>query len=138
MVMGRRRYIERRHALGMKAPGGRPPRLSHSLRRGFIEAAEQELAGFDVEAIRTGESPIDEMTEAEQLADMERYGVVLLLDELGLPVGTKNRNRAAIRLAYDLAGIRYERVERGERQRNRLDELIEDVALSWHRAPIAT
>jgi hypothetical protein len=88
--------------------------------------------------MRTAEPSIGEISEAEQLADMERYGVVLLLDELRLPVGTKNRNRTAIRLAYDLTGIRYERVERGERQRNRLDELIEDVALSWHRAPIAT
>jgi hypothetical protein len=130
MRRGRKRYIERRHAFGLKAPGGRPGRISYRLRRAVIEEAEQDLAGFDLEAIRTGAPLIDEMTETEELADMERYGVVLLLDELRLPVGTKNRNRAAIRLAYSLAGIRFERVERRDRERCHLDELIEDLALS--------
>ncbi len=65
------------------------------------------------------------MSEAEQLSDLDRYGVVLLLDELRLPVGSKNRNRTAIRPAWNLAEIRYDRVERGDKQRSRLDELIE-------------
>jgi hypothetical protein len=130
MRWGRFRKIEYLHASGRKAPGGRPGRISYRLRRAVIEAAETELAGLDPEAIRMATPSVDEMSEAEQLADLDRYGVVLLLDELRLPVGSKNRNRAAIRLAWNLAEIRYERVERGDKQRSRLDELIEEVALS--------
>lgn len=124
------RKIKYLHAGGRKAPGGRPPRIPDPLRRSVIEEGAKELAGLDLETILTAEPPIEEMSEAEQLADLDRYGVVLLLDELRLPVGSKNRNRTAIRLAWNLADIRYERVERGDKQRCRLDELIERVAMS--------
>ena len=127
---GRIRSIERRRALGLKVPGGRPSRIPDWLRYALVEEAEKQLAGLDLDAIRTARPPIDEMSEADQLPDLERYGLVLLLDELRLPVGTKNRNRAAIRLAWNLADLRYERIERGARQRCRLDELIEFIALS--------
>jgi hypothetical protein len=128
MRWGRFRKIKYLHAAGWKAPAGRPPRIPDRLRRSVIEEAENELAGLDLETIRMAEPPIDEMSEAERLADLDRYGVVLLLDVLRLPVGSKNRNRTAIRLAWNLADIRDERVERGDKQRGRLDELIEDVA----------
>jgi hypothetical protein len=130
MWWGRKRKIERLHAFGLRVPGGRPPRIPDWLRRAVIEEAEKELTGLDPEAIMTAEPPIDEMSEGAQLADLDQYGLVLLLDELRLPVGTRNRNRTAIRLAWNLADIRYERVERGDKQRCRLDELIGDVALS--------
>ena len=130
MWWGRKRKVERLHAFGLKAPGGRPPRIPEWLRRAAIEEAEKELAGLDLETIRTAESPIDDMNEAEQLADLDRYGVVLLLDELRLLVGSKNQNRTAIRLSWNLADIRYERVERGDKQPSRLDRLIEDLATS--------
>jgi hypothetical protein len=128
MVAGRKRYLERRHACGLKAPGGRPPRIPDWLRRAVIEEAEKELAGIDMEALLSGEPLINEPSDGERLAALERYGVVLLIDELRLSVGTRNRNRAATRLAWKLADLRYERVERGDRQRCRLDELIESVA----------
>ena len=101
----RRRKIERLHAVGLKAPGGRPSRIPDRLRRAVIEEAEKELTGLDLETIRAAEPPIDEMSAEEQLADLDRCGVVLLLDELRLPVGLKNRNRSAIRLAGHLADI---------------------------------
>jgi hypothetical protein len=63
------------------------------LRHAVVEEAEKGLAGLDLETIRTAEPPIDEMNEAEQWADLDRYGVVLLVDELRLPIGTKNRNK---------------------------------------------
>jgi hypothetical protein len=81
---GRFRKIEYLHAGGRKAPGGRPGRISYRLRRAVIEEAETELAGLDPEAIRTAVPSIDEMSEAERLADLEQYGLVLLLDELKL------------------------------------------------------
>ncbi len=65
MWWGRKHKIGRLHALGLKAPGGRPPRIPYWLRCAVIEEAE----------------------------------------------------------------IRHERVERGEKQRNTLDELIEAVAM---------
>jgi len=123
MWWGRKRYVEYLHAGGQKAPGGRPSRI----RLAVIEEAEKELAGLDPETILATETS-EEMSEVEKLADLDRYGVVLLLDELRLPVGSRNRNRTAIRLAWNLAEIRYDRVEGGDKQRSRLDELIEDVA----------
>jgi len=44
MVMGRRRYLEGRHALGLRVPGGRPPRILDWLRRAVVTEAEKELA----------------------------------------------------------------------------------------------
>src|SRR5712691_8515888 len=57
MWWGRRRMIERRHAFGLKAPGGRPPRIPDWLRRATVEEAEKELAGLDLETIFTTEPP---------------------------------------------------------------------------------
>ncbi len=68
--------------------------------------------------------------EPEQLADLERDGLALLVEELRRPAGTKNRNRAAIRLAFYLTSVEYERVDRGHRQRSQLDGLIEALARS--------
>jgi hypothetical protein len=70
------------------------------------------------------------MTEAEQLADLDQYGLAMLIQVLRPRVGSKNRSRTAIGVAWNLAETRYVRVERGERQRSRLDELIEEVAIS--------
>jgi len=129
MRWGRIRSVERRRALGLRVPGGRPSRIPEWLRSALIEEAEREVAGVDVESVQMALPPIGDLDQVELLVQIERYGVALLLDELRLPVGTKNRNRAAIRFALNLADIRYERVERGNRQRCRLDELIEKVAL---------
>jgi len=134
MRWGRFRRMEYRHALGLKAPGGRPSRIPDELRRLVIEEAEKECAGCDPDAIRAAEPPPGQ-SEAEELADLDVYWLVLLLAELRLPVGTKNRNRVALRIAFGLADVRYERVKRGDRQRCRLDQLIEELALCWPSFP---
>jgi hypothetical protein len=59
-----------------------------------------------------------------------RYGLAMLLNLLRPVVAGKNRNRTAVAVAANLAEARYMRVDRGEKQRSRLDELIEDVVMS--------
>jgi hypothetical protein len=69
--------------------------------------------------------------DAEKLlADFQRLETAMLLELLRPVVGGKNRNRAAIAVAVNLAETRYARVERGEKERCLLDKLIEDVAIS--------
>lgn len=72
---------------GMKAPGGRPPRIPDWLRREVVEEAEKELAGVDLETILSAEPRFDEMSEAEKLADLDQLGVAMLLDLLRSAVG---------------------------------------------------
>jgi hypothetical protein len=95
------------------------------LRRAILTEAEKELAGLDLETIPT--AALEDMTEGEQLADLDQYGLAMLIRVLRPRVGSKNRSRTAIGV-WNLAQTRYIRVDRGERQRCRLDELIEDVA----------
>ncbi len=129
MRWGRKRKIERLHALGRKAPGGRPPRMPDWLRRAVLAEAEKELAGLDLETILNAEPELEDMTEEEQLADLDRYGLAMLIQVLRPRVGSKNRSRTAIGVAWNLAEMRYARVERGEKERCRLDHLIEEVAI---------
>ncbi len=130
MWWGRKHKIERLHALGLKAPGGRPPRIPDWLRRAVLTEAEKELAGLDLETVLTAEPALEDMTEGEQLADLDQYGLAMLIQVLRPRFGSKNRSRTAIGIAWNLAETRYARVERGDKQRCRLDELIEDVAMS--------
>jgi hypothetical protein len=111
-------------------PCGRPPRISGSLRRAVVTEAEQELAGLDIEAILTAELPLESMTNEEMLAHVYQFFVAFLLDILRPAVGDKNRNRSAISLAWRASQVRKLRLERGDKQRSRLDKLIEDVAMS--------
>jgi hypothetical protein len=129
MVAGRKRYIERRHAWGLKAPGGRPPRIPDWLRRAVVEEAEKELAGLDLEAIFARAPALAEMGATEGLAHLERMDTALLLELLRPTLGDKNRNRSAISLAWGASQVRDARVGRGEKQRTRLDKLIEDVSI---------
>ena len=123
MAHGRARYIERRHAWGMQAPGGRPSRIPVWLRRALVEECENELGGVDLDAVMAALSPDSaEITEGEQLAELERLGTAILLERLRLPV---YRSEPVIRDAAYAAKIRRSRVERGDRARDRLDELIE-------------
>lgn len=130
MAAGRKRYIERLHALGLRAPGGRPPRIPDWLRRAVIEEAEKELAGLDLETILSASPPLDEISEAEKLTDLARFEAAMLLDLLRPAVGHKNRSRSAITFAWEVGEARRLLVERGDKQRTRLDELIEAVAMS--------
>jgi hypothetical protein len=130
MWWGRKHKIERLHKLGLRAPGGRPPRIPDWLRRAVIQEAEKELAGLDLETVLTAEPAFEDMTEREQLADLDQYGLAMLIQVLRPRVGSKNRSRTAIGVAWNLAETRYVRVERGESRRSRLDELIEEVAIS--------
>jgi hypothetical protein len=129
MWWGRKRMIERRHSFGLKAPGGRPPRVPDWLRRAVLVEAEKELDGVDLETVLIAEPDFEHMTEGEQLSDLDQYGLAMLIKVLRPRVGSKNRSRTAIGVAWNLAETRYVRVERGERQRCRLDELIEVVAM---------
>jgi hypothetical protein len=92
MWWGRKHKIERLHALGLKAPGGRPPRIPDWLRRAAVTEAEKELAGIDIEAILEHGSMPKKETDAEALADLDQWGVAILLEFLRPPVGFKNRN----------------------------------------------
>jgi hypothetical protein len=122
-------HLAIRMELTGRFPGGRPPRIPDWLRRAFVEEAEKELAGFDLETFLATELPFEDMSNAGKLAHLERLGTAMLLDPLRQAVGDKNRNRSAIAVARDLAGARRMRVKQGARQRNRLDELIEAVAM---------
>ncbi len=99
------------------------------LRRAVLAEAEKELAGLDLETILNAEPELEDMTEEEQLADLDRYGLAMLIQVLRPRVGSKNRSRTAIGVAWNLAEMRYARVERGEKERCRLDHLIEEVAI---------
>jgi hypothetical protein len=77
-------------------PCGRPPRIPGWLRREVVEEAEKELAGLDLETILTAEVPFEGMSDAEKLADLDRYGLAMLLDLLRPVVGGRNRSRTAI------------------------------------------
>jgi hypothetical protein len=111
MWWGRKRYFERRHAWGLKAPGGRPPRIPGWLRREVVEEAGKEIAGRNLETILTADPPFEEMSDAEELAYLERLDTALLLDLLHR-VDDKNRNRSAIFLAWGASQVRKLRVER--------------------------
>ena len=131
MKSGRVRKIEMRQALGLQMRGGRPPRIPDWLRRAIVDGAEKELAGIDLETVLTAEMPpLDEMSDNEKLAWLERLDTAMLLDLLRPTVADKNRNRSAVSLAWRASQVRKFRVERGDKQRSQLDELIEDVASS--------
>jgi hypothetical protein len=126
MVAGRTRYIERRHAWGLRAPGGRPSRVPDWLRRAIIERAAQELDGLDPEAVLNAPSPdFAEMSDGERLAELQRLDTAVVLYWLRAP---NYRSKPVIRAAWYAAQTRGLRAERGERERDRLDELIEYAA----------
>lgn len=126
MAQGRERYIRRRRAWGLRAPGGRPPRVPNWLRQAIAEHAARELAGLDPETVLNAPcSEFDEMTEGERLAIFQRLDTAFLLHLLRAP---KYRSEPIIRSAWYAAQIRAIRVQRGERKRDRLDELIEYAA----------
>lgn len=121
-LKARRAKIELLHAFGQKAPGGRPRRIPYWLSRAVIEEAETELAGLDREAILTAElPPIDEMTDSEKLVWLERLDTASLISVLRR---RPYRSAPAIVLAQQMLPAREMRIERGERQRGRLDRLI--------------
>ena len=130
MARGRERKAAVRRVWGWKAPGGRPGRISDRLRAAVINLAEIEIANLDAGSAPRANLLGDDKDQEYQLADLEREGLALLIEELRLPAGTKNRNRAAIRLAFYLIAVGDERVGRGHRQRSHLDDRIETLALS--------
>jgi hypothetical protein len=77
------------------------------LRRTVIEEAEKELAGLDLETVLTAEPAFEDMTEGEQPADLDQYGLAMLIQVLRPRVGSKNRSRTAIGVSWNLAEIRY-------------------------------
>ncbi len=76
MAQGRERYIQRRHAWGLRAPGGRPARVSDWLQQAIAERAAAELDGLDPEAVLNEPWPpdFDTMSEGERLARFQRFG----------------------------------------------------------------
>jgi hypothetical protein len=115
---------------GLKASlGGRPPRIPDWLRRAIVADAEKELDGLDPETILATKPASEEMSEAEKLAHLDRMGVAILVGLLRPAVGEKNRNGKAIAFAAEVAEVRELRVDRGEKQRTRLDWLIEDASM---------
>lgn len=126
MVAGRTRYIERRHVWGLRAPGGRPPRVPDWLRRAIVEGVTQELGGLDPEAVLNEPYPkLAELGDAERLADLHRLNMAVLLCCLQAP---NYRSEPVIRAAWYAVQISALREQRGERARDRLDELIEYAA----------
>jgi hypothetical protein len=109
-------------------PCGRPPRIPDWLRCAVVREAEKELAGFDLEAILKWDLRSEGMSRAEGLARFDQFLIAELLDILRPAVAVKNRSRAAISLAWRATQVRQLRIERGEKLRTRLDELLEDVA----------
>ena len=130
MARGRERKAAFRRIWGWKAPGGRPGQISDRLRAAIIEMTKRDLAKTDVGRGPRANVLGDSGDQEQQLADLEQDGLALLIEELRLPIGTKNRNRAAIRHAFYLVTVERERVRRDHRQRSQLDELIETLALS--------
>jgi len=61
MVAGRKRYIERRHEMGLKAPGGRLPSLANALRQmeQAIEIADAAIAVIERRIAAETERPAD-------------------------------------------------------------------------------
>ncbi len=126
MVAGRKRMIERRLAWGLRAPGGRPPRVPDWLRRAMIERAAQELGELDPEAVLDAPCPeFAELGDAERLAGLQRLDTAILLYWLRAP---HYRSEPVIRAAWYAVQTRALRAQRGEHERDRLDELIECAA----------
>ena len=126
MAHGRARYIARRHAWGLPAPGGRPSRIPDWLRQAIAERAAQELDGTDPEAVLNAPCPeFAEMSDGECLAELQRVDTAMLLYRLRAP---RYRSEPVIRAAWYAAQTRAVRAQRGERERDRLDELIEYAA----------
>jgi hypothetical protein len=126
MVAGRKRYIERRRVFGLRAPGGRPPRVPDWLRRAIIERAGQELDGLDPSAVLNAPSADSaEMSDGERLAELQRLDTAILLHWLRAP---NYRSEPVIRAAWYGTQTRRLRASRGELVRDRLDELIERAA----------
>jgi len=83
-----------------------------------------------LERILATEPVFEDLREAENLAALQRLETAMLFDLLRPVVGGKNRNRSAIALAGYAAWTREIRVERRDKQRSRVDELIKAVAMS--------
>jgi len=125
MVAGRKRKIDLRRRMGFKVPGGRPPRVPAWLRRDIIERAAQEL-GLDAEAVLNAPCPdFAEMSDGERLAELQRLDTAFLLYSLQ---ALSYRSDSVIRAAWYAAQTRALRAQRGERERDHLDELIEYAA----------
>lgn len=126
MQRGRMRKAQYRSAFDFKAPGGRPSRVPYSVRRAIIDHAAQELGRLDPEAVLNAPCPnLIELDDAEQLAELQRLETAALLYLLRAP---NYRSEPVIRAAWYAAQTRALRAERGERERDRLDELIEYAA----------
>jgi hypothetical protein len=83
----RRAYIERRHALGLKALGGRPSgqwwRKSEIEREGTLRMVEDTIAGLPAGPV---DKPIEEWTPAELLSDTARLGLVRVREIVSKPI----------------------------------------------------
>lgn len=78
MRAGRKRYIERQHLLGLKAPGGRPPGPLWKRAR-FVWMVEQVVKHLPAPL----DKPVESWSHAEILADGARHGL-LRMRELAL------------------------------------------------------
>jgi hypothetical protein len=102
MVAGRKRYIELRHAFGLKAPGGRPRKLRAA--RDVQRMAQQQLRS----AIVAAESRIPAVPDdfrAALLARLAMTGLHRLEEIVSLPVdeAVMREHPAVARLVGDIA-----------------------------------
>jgi hypothetical protein len=74
MWRGRKAYIARRHALGLKAPGGRPRKLSADGRRALVAKA-LDVIEADLAALPAVDKPWEAMSPAEKLRDLTVLGL---------------------------------------------------------------
>src|SRR5437868_1436427 len=74
MWRGRKAYIARRQALGLKAPGGRPRKLSADGRRTLVAKAIAKIEA-DLAALPAVDKPWGEMSPAEKLRELTALGL---------------------------------------------------------------
>ena len=95
MRVGRQRYIERRHALGLKAPGGRPRGRWWTRPKDAHERMVREMADL-IEAFPAPPAkPEEQWTHSEILLENARLGGLEILQVL------KRRVEVGIRMNSD-------------------------------------
>jgi len=116
---GRKAYIERRHALGLKAPGGRPPKRMDRAMAKAVKVLENAM-----ELVPEIARPWNDQDDAERLQTLSRLGMDRarqVLSEPFTPGADLKRDRMMIeaaqgfvRLAVRVDEARYHRQREGD------------------------
>ena len=86
---GRKAYIARLHAVGLRAPGGRPRKLSHEQRGILVAKAVAKIDG-EIAGLPAVAKPWEEMTPGEQLQELTVLGMTRLKAILLRPIDYDN------------------------------------------------